>query len=268
LKLMRRTFAVLGTSATMFAVAASPSSAVVGGHDAPAGKYTSVAQITFGAFGCTGTLIAPTWVLTAGHCGSLTGGTGYGVPAAWPTFLIDVRVGGHNAASQVSASVKRAVVHPNYLLSDGYDITLLELSAPVAKTPTPIAGPSARSSWNPDVMETIAGWGNTSEGGSSPSILQEAQVPITTDAVCGGAYSSFDPATMVCAGYPEGGTDTCQGDSGGPMFATVGGLLRVVGATSFGNGCARPGFPGVYARVADATLSGWIKGYTPAGVGT
>ena len=84
-------------------------------------------------------------------------------------------------------------------------------------------------------------------------------MPITTDSYCGGAYSDFDAATMVCAGFPQGGVDTCQGDSGGPMFgSTSTGTLRVVGTTSFGEGCARPGKPGVYGRVADDTLRPWI----------
>ena len=74
--MQRKIFAVLAISA-VFAVAASPSSAVVGGSDAAPGEFPSVAEITFGAFGCTGTLIDPTHVLSAGHCGSATG-------AAWP----------------------------------------------------------------------------------------------------------------------------------------------------------------------------------------
>ena len=116
-------------------------------------------------------------------------------------------------------------------------------------------------------METIVGWGVTSEGGEPPDVLQEAQVPMTTDAYCAGAYDDFDASTMVCAGYPQGGVDTCQGDSGGPMFGRAAtGELRVVGATSFGEGCARPGKPGVYARVGDTVLREWIRGQSPAGV--
>ena len=43
------------------------------------------------------------------------------------------------------------------------------------------------------------------------------------------------------------------------MFGrTSAGALRVVGTTSFGEGCARPGKPGVYGRVADDTLRPWI----------
>jgi secreted trypsin-like serine protease len=109
----------------------------------------------------------------------------------------------------------------------------------------------------------------TSEGGSQPDRLQEAQVPITTDSYCAGAYSDFDPRTMVCAGFPQGGVDTCQGDSGGPMFGRSGaGALRVVGTTSFGEGCARPGKPGVYGRVADDTLRPWIEANASGGVST
>jgi trypsin len=153
------------------------------------------------------------------------------------------------------------------MLSDGSDISLLTLTKASSKAPVKVAGAADRSIWSPDTLETIAGWGTTTEGGDTPAVLQEAQVPITTDAYCAGAYSNFDPQTMVCAGFPQGGVDTCQGDSGGPMFGTsTAGGLRVVGSTSFGDGCARPGKPGVYARVADAPLREWIRSQAPAGV--
>jgi len=260
---MTRRFAVaLVSTCALFAATAAPSMAIVGGQNASPGEYPSVAKVTFGAFSCTGTLIAPNFVLTAGHCGSVTGATGYGVPAAWPTPLINVQIGGTTSGSGERVPVKKATVHPNYLLSDGYDITLLELSSASTKAPTLVAGPSDRALWDAGDLETIVGWGVTKEGGRAPSTLQEAQVPITTDAYCSGAYSSFEALTQVCAGYPQGGVDTCQGDSGGPMF----GGGRVVGATSYGEGCARANRPGVYARVGDTTLRNWIKGIAPAGV--
>jgi trypsin len=250
----------------VLAVTAAPSSAVVGGRDASPGEYPSVAEITFGPFLCTGTLISQTWVLSAGHCSSVTGAA-VASPASWPAAAINVRIGGVSQNDGETVPVRQVFVHPDYLLTDGYDISLLELTRASAQTPTQVAGPGERSIWTAGTMETIVGWGTTEEGGDLPDNLQEAEVPITTDAYCDNAYGGIDEATMVCAGFPQGGVDTCQGDSGGPMFGrTAGGALRVVGATSWGEGCARPGKPGVYARVADSTLRPWIASHTPAGV--
>ena len=57
--------------------------------------------------------------------------------------------------------------------------------------------------------------------------------------------SGFIASDTVCAGYTSGGTDTCQGDSGGPLL--IGGVLA--GITSWGQGCAEAGYPGVYTRL-------------------
>src|SRR5215212_5179150 len=253
-----KTILALSAACAALAVAPTSSMAIVGGHEA--GPYPSVARVTLGAsFLCTGTLIAPNWVLTAGHCGSITGAA-VATPVSWPAALIDVRIGGHTDTQGERVPVSQAIVEPDYLATSGYDVTLLELSRNAAETPTPVSGSSETALWSAGTSETIVGWGATEEGGDVPSTLQEANVPVTTDAYCSGAYSEFDPKTMICAGFPQGGVDTCQGDSGGPMFGhTTGGALRVVGATSFGEGCARAGKPGVYARVADSTLREWIR---------
>lgn len=176
---IRRVLAVSVTVAAL--VGAAPASAVVGGQDASPGEYPAVAEITFGPFLCTGTLVTPTSVLTAGHCGSVTGAV-VATPASWPPQLIDARIGGVTQSDGEHRSVSRVVMHPNYLLTSGYDISLLQLSQSSTMAPTQVAGAGERSIWSAGALETIVGWGATSEGGDLPDNLQEARVPITTDA--------------------------------------------------------------------------------------
>jgi secreted trypsin-like serine protease len=263
----RRLSLAFATAGASLALTAAPSPAIVGGHDAAAGAYPSIAEVHLGkSFLCTGTLVAPDWVLTAGHCGSITGAA-VATPIAFPPALIDVFVGSNKAGQGEAVTVDKAVIPPGYLATKGYDVTLLHLARASANAPTQVAGASETASWAPATNEAIVGWGATSEGGDTPDTLQEAQVPVTTDAYCAGAYSDFDPKTMLCAGFPQGGVDTCQGDSGGPMYGTTAaGARRVVGATSFGEGCARPNKPGVYARVGDTELREWIASVAPAAV--
>src|SRR4051812_3066946 len=126
---MRR-FLVLAAACAAFALPTASAQAIVGGHNAAAGAYPSIAEVHLGkSFLCTGTLIAPTWVLTAGHCGSITGAA-FATPASWPAPLIDVYLGSNKPGQGTKAPVARAVVEPDYLATNGYDVTLLQLRAP------------------------------------------------------------------------------------------------------------------------------------------
>ena len=97
------------------------------GANASPGEYPAVAEITFGPFLCTGTLITPDWVLSAGHCSSVTGAA-VATPASWPPQLINVRIGGVTQNDGEKRTVSQVVMHPDYLLTSGYDISLLQLS--------------------------------------------------------------------------------------------------------------------------------------------
>ena len=250
----------------------SSAQAVVGGQDAAPGEYPYVAHVTIDKlFGCTGTIVAPTWVVTAGHCSSLTG-VAVSTPIGQPGQAIDVQynsIKAHEGEGQ-SATVKRVVVNPDYVFlnGSGYDVALLELSSPVSiPTPVKVAAAGEEALWKPGTMATIAGFGVTESGGDPPDVLQEAQVPIVDDATSAAAYDSFENKTQIGAGFPQGGVDTCQGDSGGPlMVPTSGGTFRLVGDTSYGEGCAEPGYPGIYGRVADTTLREWIRSVAPEAV--
>lgn len=97
-------------------------------------------------------------------------------------------------------------------------------------------------------MCSISGWGSSTEGSFQPEdILMFAQVPILQEVDCELPYglAEYDRKQMICAGYSQGGVDSCQGDSGGPLICND----KLVGIVSFGAGCARPGYPGVYTKV-------------------
>ena len=259
----------------------SPAHAIVNGTDASPGEYPYVASITIDkAFGCTGTLVTPTHVVTAAHCSSLVPGGVANVPIGHPGQLIEVSIGAHKAPFDDGENhvAKAVAVAPGYLglTSVREDVAVLTLDSPSSKPPVKIANASERSLWSPGTMATIAGFGVTESEGDPPAVLQEAQVPIRTDADAAAAYpylvdgvdplaGGFEAETQLAAG--DGRADTCQGDSGGPLLAPApSGGFRLVGDTSYGVGCADPEYPGIYGRVAGDTLRTWIASVAPGAI--
>jgi trypsin len=141
-----------------------------------------------------------------------------------------------------------------------FDVGYLVLSQASTQPQIKIARTDEAGLWAPGSAVDISGWGLASESaGDTEDSLRATTVNIVDDPSCSAAYGAdFDSGTMVCAAAP--GRDTCNGDSGGPLEASIGGgSYRLVGITGWGEGCAEPGFPGVYTRVADPAMAALVQ---------
>ncbi|MCS0603573.1 serine protease [Streptomyces sp. LP11] len=236
----------------VFAVS-TPAVAVQGGKPARAADYPWAVAIKPPLLPfayCGGTLVAPTKVLTAGHCVDAfrkapglvevvagrdrirsTGGTRVGVARVWrdPHFAKFTAQG-----------------------ETGYrnDVAVLTLKSPINAPVLSLAGPHSKDLYRPGRTARILGWGTTASGALDGGTLRTATTRVIADSSCASAGSyadAYDPRQYTCAGdFAHGGVDTCDFDSGTPLV--IDGVLA--GITSWGVGCGKPGHPGLYTRVS------------------
>jgi len=224
---------------------------IVGGIDSGRFEFPYMVGIrSNGKHFCGGVIVNQDWIITTAHC------------AQGPVDSYRIVAGDHDNSNDdgseqlrdvteihaheeydafwISNDIALMKVFPNFVFNENVQPAILP---PTGSTPIASTG-------------EVIGWGRLNSGGTLPNILQKVTVPFVTDADCRDAYGEdliFD--SMLCAG--EGGKDACQGDSGGPLLSIVGGNRQVFGLTSWGIGCAQPGYPGVYTETAQ--FSDWIS---------
>ncbi len=206
---------------------------------------------------CSGSLIAPTWVLTAAHCLVETSAS-----------RVRVRSGALAVTAGVVTAAAELHVHPDYAgATSDNDVGLVRLASPVAGPYLGYAASGAEvDTRQAPVTATVMGFGETERSRSADRLLSvRLRLPPTwrcsvlEDEVYGATFTSDDRICGVWDGGPPASAP-CFGDSGGPWLVAD----RVVGVESYGTPC-----DGVYDVAANvATLSGWIaatSGVTPAG---
>lgn len=95
----------------------------------------------------------------------------------------------------------------------------------------------------------ISGWGRAFEEESwLPDTLQATEIPFMQIWECREMLSGIT-ATMICAGFPEGGRSACAGDFGGPLVQRIDNKFIQIGVMSFTKGCGRPRSPTVHTSI-------------------
>jgi secreted trypsin-like serine protease len=207
--MMRKRFAgalVIAGATVVTSLVGTPATAIIGGSTAQ-GTYpwAAVALFSDGAQACSGSLIAPQWVVTAKHC----------IPSR---VSAKIRVGSKDyTTGGTLLNITQRVGSPTG------DVGLLKLSAPVSYAPVAIASSSPATGTAIKLM----GWGVVSENGNSPKLLKELTTQVIADSGC--RADDILGSKEICVKVTTRST-ACYGDSGGP--ALVDG--RLVGADSRG----------------------------------
>ncbi|XP_063454111.1 chymotrypsinogen B isoform X2 [Pan paniscus] len=138
------------------------------------------------------------------------------------------------------------------------DITLLKLATPArfSQTVSAVCLPSADDDFPAGTLCATTGWGKTKyNANKTPDKLQQAALPLLSNAECKKSWGRRITDVMICAG--ASGVSSCKGDSGGPLVCQKDGAWTLVGIVSWGSRTCSTTTPAVYARVTK--LIPWVQ---------
>jgi len=225
------------------------SSYIVGGKEARPHSipWQVSVQTRSGFHFCGATIINNKYALTAAHC-------------VKPGDNIYIVAGAHSKRNWKNDGgkkykVERIIKHRDYNRGGSLknDIALLKIYQGIDLTTyaMPACLPPKGHEYQNGTPFLVSGWGTLSSGGSSPDKLMQVTVPLVPFEKCAN-QNRMDKnwRKVICAGLDRGGKDSCQGDSGGPLVTKLGGKWTLAGVVSWGKGCAKAGYPGVYTHVS------------------
>ena len=274
------------------AFAADDNEMIVAGTEAPEGRYPWQVRL-YSTLNdkrgfCGGTIIAPQWVLTAGHCVTV-GEKEIGPHTVKDADKVVVGYGSNDRTRTIKVEVVKIVIRDEFK-RDGIagkgDVALLKLKQPIPDAKvisladpaidktfvvegTPLTATGWGALWSPfdkDVGALMSELGSASEMMDKwqfPVKLREVQIDAMDNSTCKAVFagSPFTVApTEICAMVKGTTKDICQGDSGGPLLvkaaASPQGYYQV-GVVSWTTICGSTTKPSVFARVSPFT--DWIK---------
>ncbi|XP_045713212.1 serine protease 44-like [Phyllostomus hastatus] len=200
---------------------------------------------------CGGSLIGSRWVLTAAHC--VFGHVEYTVKIG-DTHLRET------STTAVEVPVQDIVIHHDYnslgVVENDIALALLEFPVNYSSYIQPVCFPEMAFLVQTGTECWVTGWGKLREKEDAPELLQEAEISIIHYKECNEILKKqLQTSTdilkkgVICA-YSDLGKDSCQGDSGGPLVCEFKDSWVQVGIVSWGFGCGRKKYPGVYTDVS------------------
>jgi secreted trypsin-like serine protease len=234
---------------------ASPAAAIVQGRDEPAlARHAVMVLGDRGSF-CTGVVLSPTVVMTAGHC--VAGAS------AWRIYFKDA------AGTGVMLEPRTVTVHPGYDANavksrrPSIDLAMLRLAEPLPSALQPASLAEANGAGAGQKL-SLAGQ-TLSVAGYGVSIERDPKTGGRFRAADLGVVEPYgpsrilvwlsDPALKTSAGKP--GSGACSGDSGGPIF---GADRSVVALTVWAEGAGKTGCGALTQGLLIAPQRSWIDG--------